>query len=112
MKRNDILLILLLMFMALAGMLFFSSLTGDHVIAVIKQDGQVVERIDLDRIKEPRTITVTGSYHNNIKVEPHRIRFEKSDCPEQICVNTGWLSDYGDIAVCLPNKTVIAIEKE
>lgn len=112
MKRNDIVLIGILIFISLAGLLVFKSLASDHLIAVITQDDQVIERIDLAKVKEPRTITVSGDYHNVIQIEPNRIRFEKSDCPEQICVHTGWMSDYGDIAVCMPNKAIVSIEKE
>ncbi|HPF44546.1 MAG TPA: NusG domain II-containing protein [Syntrophomonadaceae bacterium] len=112
MKRSDLLLVGILIFIGLAGLLVFKSLAADHLIAVIRQDDQVIERIDLTKVKESRTITVSGDYHNIIQIEPNRIRFEKSDCPEQICVYTGWLSEYGDIAVCLPNKAIVSIEKE
>lgn len=113
MKKNDMLLIGIIIAVSLAGLLFFKTLgQNDHVTAVIIQDDQVIERIDLSTVKEPRTITVSGDFHNIIKVEKDRIRFEKSDCPEQICVHTGWLTNYGDIAVCLPNKAVIDIQKK
>ncbi|NLO20736.1 MAG: NusG domain II-containing protein [Syntrophomonadaceae bacterium] len=113
MKKNDILLIGIIAVISLALLLFFNILgKGERLIAVIVHNNQVVERIDLSKVKEPRTITVSGNYHNIIKVEKDRIRFEKSDCPEQICVHTGWLSKFGDIAVCMPNKTIIDIEKK
>lgn len=113
MKKNDILLIGIIIVISLVALLLFNVLgKGDHIIAVVIRDNKVIERIDLSTVKEPRTITVSGDYHNIIKVEKDRIRFEKSDCPEQICVNTGWLTKYGDIAVCMPNKTIIDIEKK
>lgn len=113
MKKNDILLIGIIIVISLVALLLFNVLgKGDHIIAVVIQDNKVIERIDLSTVKESRTITVSGDYHNIIKVEKDRIRFEKSDCPEQICVNTGWLTKYGDIAVCMPNKTIIDIEKK
>lgn len=31
------------------------------------------------------------------------------DCPDHICVNTGFISQEFQSAVCLPNKTAIAI---
>lgn len=113
MKKNDILLIGIIIVISLVALLLFNVLgKADHITAVVIRDNKVIERIDLSTVKEPRTITVSGDYHNIIKVEKDRIRFEKSDCPEQICVNTGWLTKYGDIAVCMPNKTIIDIEKK
>ncbi|NLO21148.1 MAG: NusG domain II-containing protein [Syntrophomonadaceae bacterium] len=112
MKKNDILLIGIIIVISLAALLFINILgKSDNITAVVIQNNKVIERIDLSTVKEPRTITVSGDYHNIIKVEKDRIRFEKSDCPEQICVHTGWLTKYGDIAVCMPNKTIIDIEK-
>lgn len=113
MKKNDILLIGIVIVISLAALLVYNILgKGEQVIAVVSQNNKVIERIDLSKVKEPRTITVSGDYHNIIKVEKDRIRFEKSDCPEQICVHTGWLSKFGDIAVCMPNKAIIDIEKK
>ena len=112
MKKNDILLIGIIIVISLAALLFINILgKSDNITAVVIQNNKVIERIDLSTVKEPGTITVSGDYHNIIKVEKDRIRFEKSDCPEQICVHTGWLTKYGDIAVCMPNKTIIDIEK-
>jgi hypothetical protein len=86
---------------------------GGHIGAVITQNDKVIKRIDdLDKVEKPYTISVSGDYHNLILVEKGRIRFEKSDCPNQICVHTGWLTKYGDIAVCMPNKAIISIEKD
>lgn len=115
-KKSDILLIGIVSIAAVlcfAGFkLYQSSNKGKHITAVIIHDNQVIERINLDTVTEPRELTISGNYHNKIYVEPGRIRFEKSDCPDQICVNTGWLTKYGDIAVCMPNKALITIEKE
>ncbi len=61
----------------------------------ITQDGRLVERIDLQRVREPRQITLPGKYHEVVEVEPGRIRFKQADCPDKICVNTGWLEDPG-----------------
>jgi hypothetical protein len=38
------------------------------------------------------------------------IAFLYSDCPDQICVNTGWLSRGGDFAACLPNEILLIFQ--
>jgi hypothetical protein len=83
---------------------------GGSTIAVISQDGQVIERIDLQQVKEPRQIILPGKYHEIVAVEPGRIRFKQADCPDKICVNSGWLEEPGEVAVCLPNRAVVKIE--
>jgi len=83
---------------------------GDSKIAVITRDGKLIERIDLNQVKEPRQIILPGKYHEIIEVEKGRIRFQQADCPDKICVNTGWLEEPGDVAVCMPNRAVVKIE--
>ena len=39
----------------------------------------------------------------------NRIGFTESDCPDLVCVHTGMLSKAGDVAACVPNKTVISV---
>lgn len=81
-----------------------------HRIAVIKHGDKIERTIDLDEIKETERICLSGYYRNVILVEKGRIRFEESDCPDRLCVKTGWIERVGDAAVCLPNRVMIKIE--
>ncbi|MCP4353717.1 MAG: NusG domain II-containing protein, partial [Desulfobacterales bacterium] len=47
-----------------------------------------------------------------IETKQGGIRIKKSDCPRQICVNTGWIKTPGRIIVCVPNKILIEIKSE
>lgn len=115
MKRNDLILLVMVVIVAAISFgaleLYRQSHSSSHSIAVITQNQSVVERIDLDEVSQPREIKLGGSYTETIRVEKGRIRFVKADCPDKICVNTGWLEEPGDIAVCLPNRAVIRIEE-
>ena len=113
-KKGDIILIAAIILITAAG---FASLAlygsgGGHRIAVIKQDSKVIEKIDLDNVKDTREISVKGAYTDIILVEKGQIRFEDADCPNRDCVKTGWISKKGASAVCLPNRTSIRIEGE
>ncbi len=44
-----------------------------------------------------------------IEVKEGRIRVLKSDCPQKICVQTGWISKPGQTIICVPNKVLIEI---
>ena len=83
---------------------------GGDLTAVVMQDGQIIHRIALSGIDTPITIEVDGAVHNRIVAENGRIRYEWSDCPDKICVHTGWLVRAGQSAACLPNKTIVYIE--
>lgn len=114
-KKGDIVLagiIFLVIISSIAGIYFWKKANSSKLIAVITQDNKIIERIDLNTVEQPRVIKLSGDYHNTIRVEKGRIRYEDSDCPNRVCVNTGWLTKYGDIAVCLPNKTLIDIENK
>lgn len=114
MNRKELLMIVavtLAVLLAAGGIRYYQSTrVSDNRIAVITRDGKLVERIDLNRVKETRQIVLSGKYHEIIEVEKGRIRFQRADCPDKICVNTGWLKEPGDVAVCMPNRTVVKIE--
>ncbi|HNX93125.1 MAG TPA: NusG domain II-containing protein [Syntrophomonas sp.] len=114
MHRKELILLVavtLAVLLAAAGIRYYQhDQVGDNKIAVITRDGKLIERIDLNRVKEPRQIILSGKYHEIIEVEKGRIRFKQADCPDKICVNTGWLEEPGDVAVCMPNRAVVKIE--
>lgn len=108
-KKGDIIIILCTL--VLAGLLIsLWPASGGSLTAVVMQDGRVLHRIALTGIVTPVELDIEGAYHNHIIAENGRIRFETSDCPDKICVNTAWLTRAGQSAACLPNKTLILIE--
>jgi len=111
-KKGDLYLIVIILLVAAAGLglMKLGNAGGGHKIAVIMQDGKIVKRIDLDSVTKPEEIIIQGNYTDKLLVEKGRIRFEDADCPNKDCVKTGWLSDRGSVAVCLPNKAMIKIE--
>ena len=47
---------------------------------------------------------------NTIEVKNKEIRIESSTCPEQICVNTGYISKPSPAIIYLPHQVIISIE--
>lgn len=81
-------------------------------VAKIYVDGQCVRSIDLNQVTKRETITIPGkSGYNTICVEQGRIRIIEADCPDQICVNSEWLTDSARPIVCLPHRLVIQLEE-
>ena len=92
----------------IGGMLW--NLTRSHGRQVeILQDGKILYTLDLAQA-EDQTFTVTyGGRTNEIEIRDHQIRVKAADCPDQICVDQGFISDGTVPIVCLPNHLVIEI---
>ena len=88
---------------------FIFSRQSDSLTVQIVQDGKCIKEIDLNEVSRPFTFTVEdpNGGSNKILVEPGRIRIDEADCPDQICVKRGWLSNSAAPIVCLPHKLVI-----
>ena len=112
MNRNAkvILLLLVLVGAACAAFVLLRP-AGTGAAARITLDGELVEEIDLSAVTEPYTFTVEGpgGFTNTIQVEHGRIRVLEAGCPDQVCVNQGYISDGTVPIVCLPNRLVIEI---
>jgi hypothetical protein len=51
-----------------------------------------------------------GGYHLLIQIDGLRARILQSDCPDQVCVRTGWLTRAGQAAVCVPARVTLRME--
>lgn len=82
-------------------------------IANVYKDGECIRSIDLSDVKEPFSFTVTDEdgHENNVEVEKGRIRVVSANCPDQICVNMGWLSKGVTPIVCMPARLSINLEE-
>ncbi len=62
-------------------------------------------------LDEPRTVEIAGSNGIGLIVEigNGRARVAQSDCPDQVCVHSGWLSRNGQTAACVPAGVCVQI---
>lgn len=108
-----VILIAVLLAASLLGTVLVLSGQADSMTANVYQDGQCIRTIDLSQVEEPYSFTVDGpAGTNTVLVEPGRICVSHADCPDQICVMQGWISNGLAPIVCLPNRLVIQIEAE
>ena len=79
-------------------------------VARVTQDGEVLYQIELNEVTGPQTYHVNGeNSYNTVLVQQGHVRMLEASCPDQVCVNQGWISDSSLPIVCLPNKLVIEI---
>ena len=108
-KKAD--LIVIAVITLIAGLfLFFAGRNASKPVAEISVDGKIIQTLDLYSVKERTEIKPSGDYNILIVAENGKIRFEHSDCEDKLCVASGNLEKSGDIAVCLPAKTVITVK--
>ncbi|MEA4919595.1 MAG: NusG domain II-containing protein [Clostridiaceae bacterium] len=110
MKSTKYWLIIIGLILAVSCLIAYVMSQNQGRTAIITQNGKELYSIDLDAVDEPYTIEIKGKYTNKICVEHGRIRVEDSDCPDQICVKHGWITEGGSPIVCLPNGLVIEIK--
>jgi hypothetical protein len=109
-RYGDILIIVLLMISIVLIPKIFSNGVQEMVTAVIEQDGHELGRIRLTGFKGPQRVDFSGTASGRIVAADGKIHFEKSSCPDQTCVHTGWVSKAGQIAACLPARVIIRLE--
>ncbi len=63
-------------------------------------------------LSKPAQFTVAGAngLSVTVQIEAGRVRVLHSDCPDKVCVNSGWLSQNGQAAVCVPAAVSVRVE--
>ncbi|MBN2738009.1 MAG: NusG domain II-containing protein [Spirochaetales bacterium] len=62
-------------------------------------------------LKENRELVFEGPLGDTvIEIKDKMLRVLRSPCPEQICVNSGWISHQGQWLGCLPNQVFLSLE--
>ena len=81
--------------------------SGPAAEAQIRRDGRLVAAYPLN---ESRTVTVAGALgHTVIRIESGRARVVSDPGPRQYCVNQGWLTRPGEMALCAPNHISLSL---
>ena len=105
--------IILALVALLAGGAFWlgaaSRAAGGDAVAEVWQNGKLTRIVRIHELKSPVEFELDGAYRNRIEAEPGRIRFEYADCPDRVCVHTGWISRPGQTTACVPNRALIKI---
>ena len=110
-KKTALLLSALLLAVGVSGAAVLLG-GGGGTTAVIAKNGQVLHEIRLDTLSEPKTFYISGmdGEENWIRVEHGRVCMERASCPDQVCVDQGYIDSGVLPIVCLPNQVIITIE--
>lgn len=102
--------ILLLMSIAGVGLNLAAISSSGNQVAEISVDGKVIKTVPLKEGYRDEFRLGDSEHYNIIEISDKRIRVREADCPDQICVNMGWVSMAPQQIVCLPNRLMIKIK--
>ena len=81
-----------------------------NIKARIELDGELIREIDLSEVAEPYEFTVEAENgKNTVRVEPGRIAVVEADCPDKVCIKTGYIENGVVPIVCLPHRLAITV---
>jgi hypothetical protein len=112
-KKGDLILYLIIGLIAIISFMAVPSpFEGQQLRAIIEVDGQYYDEVLLKVDMEPREIAIqdqSGRY-NVVEIYQGRVRMKGANCPDQVCVKMGWVSQHGHTIVCLPNRVLIRLK--
>ncbi len=92
----------------IAVMVLASAWRGEGaVVRVQTPDGAFVLSLETDAQRE---LCGRDGLKLTVTVKDGRACVLCADCPDQVCVATGWLSKHGQTAACVPAGIVLTIE--
>ncbi|MBC7082580.1 MAG: NusG domain II-containing protein [Firmicutes bacterium] len=80
---------------------------------VIEVNNQHFRTVPFSQVTGVMTVDVPADRGRTVVVEiteDGRARVRASDCPDKVCVKTGWIEHPGEVIVCLPNRVVVKIQ--
>ncbi len=112
MTKSDRTLMLSVLIVAALSAAYFGFLRSRNVPVVVVITTERGEDARESLGGEQRTVTVTGPVGKSIvEFQDSKVHMLWSDCPDKICIKMGWISQPGQVVVCMPNKVVISVRE-
>ena len=113
--RNDIILILSLLLVAVISLIVVFSTQNKHeTLAKVYFQNELIETIDLSKNEENDYPVNAFIGERQVEMMIHTkdgaIRVSKSNCPHQDCVNMGYVNASNRPIICVYNQVYIVIE--
>ena len=106
----DTVLILFLLAAVVGSFVYQESLMAKGSVVTIDVDGTTRFRLGL---AEDRMVRFRGAFGTmTVQIRSGKVAVTESDCPNRICVRTGWRYRSGEMIVCVPNNVVVRIAGE
>ena len=115
MKKYEIAIVVIILVVAILGLIYFAIDNSDKTLVEVRYidaetgEEEVILTFDKDEDGYYELDVYYGLFH--IEVKDGQYRAIDVDCPNQTCVNVGWvpsLSVYSPI-ICIPNGITIQV---
>ena len=105
MKKNDWILVVVILVLAGVGFLVYTSF-GKQTAGIVKVsvDGELFGTYSLDKEQE---IKINDT--NCMIIKDGQADMIEADCPDQICVDHKTISKNKESIACLPNKVIVEV---
>ena len=107
-KKAILIVILIVLLMICSFVLLFVNKSETGTVAIVYVNNEVYTTIDLTQKKYREYAIKTEMGYNLVIVENGKICVTDSDCPDKICVKTGFI-DGGVPIICMPHKLEIVV---
>lgn len=89
-----------------------TTIKDDETLAIVSVDGKQIAEFPLskDTPHQEKTFYPKEKQYNTIEVDGTRIRVKEDNSPDQVAVNTGWISKPGQTSICLPHRLIVEIK--
>lgn len=115
-KPFDIIIVLVLLVLSFLPNAIFAYQQATRkeeakIYAILTIDGEEIERFELiENTPHDEFIYFPhDDQYNIIEIDGTRIRDKEDNSPDQIAVQTGWISQPGQTSICLPHGLMIEI---
>ncbi len=112
MKSGDKIVIAIIILAAI-GLFAFMFLrpteTDDGPYALISVNSRVYQTIDLGTTESGEYSYFDAGVEYTVEVLDGEIRMKHIDCPDEVCIATGWTNSTYLPVICLPNKVSIEV---
>ncbi len=105
MQKRDIILISSVLLLSLILFGVFSFLKKDGAYAVVRVNGEEIERYSL---KDSGEYSLNGGT-NILRIEDGKAFLTSADCPDHLCVKQGKINKTNETITCLPNKLTVTV---
>ncbi len=108
MKPDNIFIFMLIMIGLCISAVIYLPHTGSGSRVEIRINGAAVASYPLSSDRT-ETISCPDGGSNTMEIKDGAACMKEADCPDKVCVNTGFLRSDLEVASCLPNRTSLFI---
>lgn len=117
MKIGDYSIILLILIMSFVIFFVFKNnieiLNNSNKYATITVNGEEIEKIEINSETNGLEMPIETEFgYNLLEFSDQGVRSVEASCPDKIDVLQGYITDPGEMIVCLPNRLVVEIVSE